>query len=172
MKQKYTRKHICEAIKYWKKQLKKLNESGALSSDLLLILDAAGGEGGPVIFKYSNLNEVSTKGFKDVKDDISLENSGLPYSHQTFAGEEIIKNLPKHFKELIRQYKANAAKGTPIAYVTLTPPIPDDRDNQDLYTYFLTIKAVNCPSNIDQHGYEDYDEEWAAEQDYWPWSMY
>lgn len=27
MKKQYTRKHICEAIAYWQKQLKKLNES-------------------------------------------------------------------------------------------------------------------------------------------------
>ena len=32
---RYSRKHICEALRYWKKQLKQLNESASLNEDSL-----------------------------------------------------------------------------------------------------------------------------------------
>ena len=79
MKTKYTRKHICEAIKYWKKQLKKLDESMHTTSssatlsdtdnptfyDFLEMLDYAQSIGIEELSPYGSINSSEMNGWLD-----------------------------------------------------------------------------------------------------------
>ena len=71
MKKRYSRKHICEAIAYWKKQLRKLNESVDSSSKLCLQLttaDQGGGSDDGTIF--DSLDEFDQNGYAWTKEKL------------------------------------------------------------------------------------------------------
>ena len=104
---KYTRKHICEALAYWKNQLKKLNEAESLYGVVLSIEIPT--EGTEETIELLNEEDVTTAGYRWLKKLlIQWRNAALSEDPEGYESEEafeqMIAVLQRKLQELLDDY--------------------------------------------------------------------
>jgi hypothetical protein len=114
MKKRYTRKHICEALRYWENQLKKLNEAESLYGVVLSIEIPT--DGTEETIELLNEEDVTTAGYRWLKKLlIQWLNAALSEDPDGYEAEESIEQmiavLQRKLQELLDDYmqKGDAA---------------------------------------------------------------